>query len=91
MESIAKSESGEPLVQYRIDKDGNLINKETPTTDTKENTKTVSPVNIEEEVKTMTAEEELDMQRDIAFRVVVFFISFIIACFGLLYVYHRIH
>lgn len=30
------------------------------------------------------------MQREVAFKVVFFFVTFIIFCFGLLYVYHRI-
>lgn len=37
----------------------------------------------------MTQQEEFEAQRDIAFKVVFFFTSFIVFCFGMLYVYHR--
>eukprot|EP00347_Sterkiella_histriomuscorum_P003857 403362673 len=38
----------------------------------------------------LTEEEEFEMQREVAFKVVFFFVTFIVFCFGLLYVYHRI-
>jgi hypothetical protein len=37
----------------------------------------------------LTVEEEIEVQRDIALNTVFFFLAFIGACFGLLYVYHR--
>ena len=38
----------------------------------------------------LTQPEDLEVQREIAFKVVFFFVAFIAACFGLLYVYHRV-
>lgn len=38
----------------------------------------------------LTQPEDLEVQRDIAFKVVFFFVAFVAACFGLLYVYHRV-
>ena len=35
------------------------------------------------------SEEEMEIQREIAFKVVFFFVGFICLCFGLLYAYHR--
>ncbi|CDW72422.1 UNKNOWN [Stylonychia lemnae] len=38
----------------------------------------------------LTEQEQFEIQREVAFKVVMFFITFIILCFALLYVYHRI-
>ena len=40
--------------------------------------------------KPKSFDEDLDAQRDVAFRVVFFFISFILFCFGMLYLYHKL-
>ena len=37
------------------------------------------------------SQDELDMQRDIAFKIVYFFIVFIVATFGLLYAYFQMN
>jgi hypothetical protein len=34
--------------------------------------------------------EEIEMQRDVAFKIVYFFIAFIIMTFGLLYAYYKV-
>lgn len=51
----------------------------------------VEPLIKRAETTGLPNEEELAAQRDIAFKVVFFFVGFIFVCFGLLYVYHRIH
>ena len=40
--------------------------------------------------KTYLTPEEIEMQRDIAFKIVYFFIAFIIMTFGLLYAYYKV-
>ena len=40
--------------------------------------------------KTYLTPEEVEMQRDIAFKIVYFFIAFIIMTFGLLYAYYKV-
>ena len=46
--------------------------------------------NVESASKRLTYEEEFEVQRDVAFKVVFFFIAFIIFCFALLFVYHKL-
>ena len=42
------------------------------------------------DAKTYLTPEEIEMQRDIAFKIVYFFIAFIIMTFGLLYAYYKV-
>jgi hypothetical protein len=66
-----------------------LIEKNKPDFLTQDTTQVVAPEasSTNEEGAAATKWDSLDMQRDIAFKIVYFFIVFIIATFGLLYAY----
>ena len=46
---------------------------------------------IEESSSMLTNEEDLEVQRDIAVKVILYFLLFIGACFGILYIYHAMY
>jgi lipopolysaccharide export LptBFGC system permease protein LptF len=55
-----------------------------------EDEKTIIETLVPKSSSKLTQEEEFQMQRQVALKVVFFFVSFIFVCFGLLYLYHRI-
>jgi hypothetical protein len=78
--SEAKNDEGTPYIAYTVDSDGNVVDN---------SIKVASMNSASVNNPYGLTEEELQEQRDIAFKVVFFFVSFIAVCFGLLYVYHR--
>lgn len=72
------NDQGIPYISYTVDADGNVIDNSIKIA---KDSSTFNPYGL--------TPEELEEQRDIAFKVVFFFVSFIAVCFGLLYVYHR--
>lgn len=59
-----------------------------PVTDTK-NTEVVNPDDIPMTTADQREWDNMEMQRDVAFKIMYFFIVFIIATFGLLYTYFK--
>lgn len=88
IQTQAKDESGKPMVSYTLKADGSVEKKlGTITNSTSASASaTVSAITMDQE--SMTEEELLAQQKDVAFKIVVFFMGFIAVCFFMLYAYH---